>query len=93
MSPVFDKVYDEAVKPYIDETLTIEQAFYTGKEPIKAFMLAQTRVTDIGTFINISGYKNIKSPEEAPMSVIIPAFITSELKTAFQIGFMLFVPF
>lgn len=93
MSPVFDKVYNDAVKPYIDEQLTIGQAFNTGKEPIKKFMLAQTRVTDIGTFINISGYKNIKSPEEAPMSVIIPAFITSELKTAFQIGFMLFVPF
>ena len=93
MSPVFDKVYDEAVKPYIDETLTIEQAFHTGKEPIKDFMLAQTRITDLETFVEISGYQNINSVEEAPMSVIIPAFITSELKTAFQIGFMLFVPF
>ncbi|QYK00309.1 flagellar type III secretion system pore protein FliP [Shewanella psychrotolerans] len=93
MAPVFDKIYDNAVKPYIDETLTIDQAFDTGKGPLKEFMLAQTRITDLQTFIEISGYKNIQSPEDAPMSVLIPAFITSELKTAFQIGFMLFVPF
>jgi len=56
-------------------------------------MLSQVRTTDLQTFIEISGYKDIQSPEQAPMSVVIPAFITSELKTAFQIGFMLFVPF
>ncbi|QDO83474.1 flagellar type III secretion system pore protein FliP [Shewanella psychropiezotolerans] len=93
MAPVFDKIYDEAVKPYIAETMNIEQAFNIGKEPIKTFMLAQTRVTDLDTFIEISGYQNINSPEDVPMSVLIPSFITSELKTAFQIGFMLFVPF
>ncbi|WP_394392245.1 flagellar type III secretion system pore protein FliP [Shewanella woodyi] len=93
MSPVFDKVYDSAVKPYMNESMNIEQAFHVGKEPIKEFMLAQTRVTDLETFVEISGYQNINSVDEAPMSVIIPAFITSELKTAFQIGFMLFVPF
>ncbi|QYJ99591.1 flagellar type III secretion system pore protein FliP [Shewanella rhizosphaerae] len=93
MAPVFDKIYDQAVKPYIDETMTIEQAYDKGKEPLRAFMLAQTRLTDLETFVEISGYQNIQSPEDAPMSVLIPAFITSELKTAFQIGFMLFVPF
>ncbi|BAJ01413.1 flagellar type III secretion system pore protein FliP [Shewanella violacea] len=93
MAPVFDKIYDEAVKPYIAETMDIEQAFNIGKEPIKTFMLAQTRLTDLDTFIEISGYQNIDSPEDVPMSVLIPSFITSELKTAFQIGFMLFVPF
>ncbi|WP_425602008.1 flagellar type III secretion system pore protein FliP [Shewanella insulae] len=93
MAPVFDKIYDQAVKPYMDETLTIEQAYDKGKEPLRAFMLAQTRLTDLETFVEISGYQNIQSPEDAPMSVLIPAFITSELKTAFQIGFMLFVPF
>ncbi|MBE7213881.1 flagellar type III secretion system pore protein FliP [Shewanella benthica] len=93
MAPVFDKIYAEAVKPYIAETMNIEQAFNIGKEPIKTFMLAQTRVTDLDTFIEISGYQNINSPEDVPMSVLIPSFITSELKTAFQIGFMLFVPF
>ena len=93
MAPVFDEIYAEAVKPYIAETMNIEQAFDIGKEPIKTFMLAQTRVTALDTFIEISGYQNINSPEDVPMSVLIPSFITSELKTAFQIGFMLFVPF
>jgi flagellar biosynthetic protein FliP len=93
MAPVFDKIYEQGVKPYMDETLTIDQAFERGKLPLKDFMLAQVRITDLETFVNIAGYDNIKTPEEAPMSVLIPAFITSELKTAFQIGFMLFVPF
>ncbi|WP_326490268.1 flagellar type III secretion system pore protein FliP [Shewanella sp. AS1] len=93
MSPVFTKIYDSAVQPYMNDGLTIEQAYEVGKEPLKAFMLAQTRITDLQTFIDIAGYDNIPSPEAAPMQVLIPAFITSELKTAFQIGFMLFVPF
>ncbi|MBB1438945.1 flagellar type III secretion system pore protein FliP [Shewanella sp. SG41-4] len=93
MAPVFDKIYAEAVEPYINETMTLTQAYDVGKEPIKTFMLSQVRTTDLQTFIEISGYKDIESPEQAPMSVVIPAFITSELKTAFQIGFMLFVPF
>ncbi len=93
MAPVFDKIYEEAVKPYMAETVNVEQAFNIGKEPIKSFMLAQTRLTDLDTFIEISGYQNINAPEDVPMSVLIPSFITSELKTAFQIGFMLFVPF
>lgn len=93
MAPVFDRIYNEGVKPYIEEQLTLQQAFEKGKEPIRSFMLGQVRTTDLKTFIDISGYKDIKSPEEAPMSVLVPAFITSELKTAFQIGFMLFVPF
>lgn len=93
MSPIFDKIYEQAVQPYIEQGLPIEQAFENGKAPLKAFMLSQTRITDIDTFIDIAGYQNIETPEDAPMRIIIPAFITSELKTAFQIGFMLFVPF
>ncbi|WP_242620382.1 MULTISPECIES: flagellar type III secretion system pore protein FliP [Shewanella] len=93
MAPVFDKIYTQAVEPYIEEQMTLTQAYEVGKEPLKAFMLSQVRTTDLETFIEISGYQNIQSPEQTPMSVLIPAFITSELKTAFQIGFMLFVPF
>lgn len=93
MSPVFEEINDRAVQPYINETLPIDQALLAGKEPLKTFMLSQTRLTDLDTFIEIAGYQDINSPEETPMSVVIPAFITSELKTAFQIGFMLFVPF
>ncbi len=93
MSPIFNKIYDQAIKPYMDEKMTIEQAYDVGKKPLMDFMLSQTRTTDLQTFVEISGYKDIKSPEEAPIQVLIPAFITSELKTAFQIGFMLFIPF
>lgn len=93
MAPIFTQIYDAGVKPYMEDKMTLQQAYDQGKEPLKAFMLAQTRVTDLKTFIDIAGYDNIAEPEQAPMSVIIPAFITSELKTAFQIGFMLFIPF
>lgn len=93
MAPVFDRIHAEAVEPYMNETMTMQQAYEVGKEPLRQFMLAQVRTTDLETFIEISGYTNITSPEQAPMTVLIPAFITSELKTAFQIGFMLFVPF
>ncbi len=93
MAPVFDEINEKAIQPYINETLPVDQALLAGKEPLKSFMLSQTRLTDLDTFIEIAGYDNIQSPEETPMSVVIPAFITSELKTAFQIGFMLFVPF
>ncbi|GGZ00705.1 hypothetical protein GCM10007169_17040 [Shewanella fodinae] len=93
MSPVFDKIYDNAVQPYMNETMTLQQAIKTGEGPLKQFMLAQTRNTDLNSFIEIAGYKNIQKPEDTPMTVVIPAFITSELKTAFQIGFMLFIPF
>ncbi|WP_298769254.1 flagellar type III secretion system pore protein FliP [uncultured Shewanella sp.] len=93
MTPVFDEIYDDAVKPYIEQDMAIDTAFERGKAPLKAFMLSQVRMTDLDTFLEISAYPGITEPEDAPLSVIIPAFITSELKTAFQIGFMLFVPF
>ncbi|WP_025821638.1 flagellar type III secretion system pore protein FliP [Shewanella marina] len=93
MSPVFTQVYEQAVQPYMDAKINIEQAYEIGHQPLKQFMLSQTRVTDLNTFIEISGYQNINSVNDAPMQIIIPAFITSELKTAFQIGFMLFIPF
>ncbi|BCV31863.1 MAG: flagellar type III secretion system pore protein FliP [Shewanella algae] len=93
MAPVFDRIYDDAVQPYMNDSMTLQQAFDAGQSPLKKFMLSQTRTTDLNSFIEISGYQNINNPEDAPMTVVIPAFITSELKTAFQIGFMLFVPF
>jgi len=92
MSPVFDRVNADALQPYINEEITSMQAFEKGKQPFHDFMLAQTRVTDLQTFIEISGTE-VNSPQETPMRILIPAFMTSELKTAFQIGFMLFIPF
>lgn len=93
MAPVFDKVNQNALQPYLNEELTSLQAFEQAKLPMKEFMLSQTRVTDLDSFAQIAGIEQLNSAEEAPMTVIIPAFITSELKTAFQIGFMFFIPF
>ncbi|ELV8623401.1 flagellar type III secretion system pore protein FliP [Vibrio cidicii] len=92
MSPVINEVNEQAVQPYLNEQLTARQAFDIAQGPIKAFMLKQTRVKDLETFVNMSG-EQVANPEDVSMAVLIPAFITSELKTAFQIGFMLFLPF
>ncbi|MDG3088767.1 flagellar type III secretion system pore protein FliP [Vibrio hannami] len=92
MSPVIDKVNTDAVQPYLNEQITARQAFDQAQGPMKSFMLKQTRVKDLETFVNISG-SDVQNPEDVSMAVLIPAFITSELKTAFQIGFMLFLPF
>ncbi|MEX0336556.1 flagellar type III secretion system pore protein FliP [Vibrio tubiashii] len=92
MSPVLNKINDEAIQPYINEQITAREAFDVAQVPMKDFMLKQTRVKDLETFVNISG-STATAPEDVSMAVLIPAFITSELKTAFQIGFMLFLPF
>lgn len=92
MSPVFHKINQQALQPYIGEKISAKQAFDRAEQPMKSFMLKQTRVKDLETFVKISG-SDAKNPEDVSMSVLIPAFITSELKTAFQIGFMLFLPF
>lgn len=92
MSPVFERINNNALQPYLNEELTSMQAFELGKIPMQEFMLAQTRVTDIDTFMRIAKVQ-ANSPEEVPFRVLIPAFVTSELKTAFQIGFMVFIPF
>lgn len=93
MSPVLNKVYDEAAKPYIDGQMSAEQAFGKGIEPIKRFMLDQTRESDLALFAGIAQRTDIESPEDSPLSIIIPGFMVSELKTAFQIGFLVFIPF
>lgn len=93
MAPVFEKIYQQAVEPYMKETLSFEKAIAVASEPLKTFMLGQTRENDISMFARISGKKDIESPQHVPMSILLPAFVTSELKTAFQIGFLLFIPF
>lgn len=94
MAPVFDEINTRALQPYLDETMTSRQAFDEAKEPLRAFMLSQTRVTDLDSFVRIAGEEGkYLTPEEVPITILIPAFVTSELKTAFQIGFMLFIPF
>jgi flagellar biosynthetic protein FliP len=92
MSPVLDKINENALQPYLNEEITSIQAFEQAKGPMRSFMLAQTRLTDLETFVRIAKIE-VDEPSQVPMQVLIPAFITSELKTAFQIGFMLFIPF
>lgn len=92
MSPVLDRVNAEALQPYLAEEISSKQALTLAEQPIRDFMLAQTRVKDLETFLNIAGVE-VSNEAEVPLRVLIPAFVTSELKTAFQIGFMLFLPF
>lgn len=93
MTPVWERVNAEALQPYIAEEVTPLEAVQLAKAPLQEFMLAQTREVDLDMFARIGGYEVIASPEEVPFVVLVPAFVTSELKTAFQIGFMLFIPF
>jgi len=92
MAPVFEKIYDDAVLPYIDEKIEMPQALEKAQGPIREFMVAQTREVDLNMFADIAG-KKIESPETIPFSLLVPSFITSELKTAFQIGFLIYIPF
>jgi len=92
MAPVFDRINESALQPYLNEQITITQALEKGKKPMMEFMLAQTRLKDLQTFLEIADVQ-VDSPAEVPITVLIPAFVTSELKTAFQIGFMIFIPF
>ncbi|MAD74933.1 MAG: flagellar biosynthetic protein FliP [Rheinheimera sp.] len=93
MAPVFKTVNEQAIQPYLDESITPVQALDAAIVPVKAFMLHQTRIRDLDTFAQIAGLEVLEQAQDYPMTVVIPAFITSELKTAFQIGFMLFIPF
>ena len=93
MGPVFDKIYVEAYQPYADNKITLAQAMERGAAPLKAFMMKQTREADLALFVKLSGGPQLNGPEDVPLRVLAPAFVTSELKTAFQIGFAVFIPF
>ncbi len=93
MAPVFERVNQDALQPYLGNRIGTEQALAQGGKPLREFMLRQTRESDIALFARISGREKIESPEDVPFSLLLPAFVTSELKTAFQIGFLLFIPF
>ena len=93
MSPVYDKVYATAWVPYSEEKISFQEALDKGSVPFKTFMLHQTRETDLALFVKISNSAALQSPDQVPMKILVPAFVTSELKTAFQIGFVIFIPF
>jgi flagellar biosynthetic protein FliP len=93
MSPVFDKIYNEAYLPYSEGKMPMERALNTAQQPLKSFMLKQTREADLALFLKLAKTDQIASPDAIPLRVLVPAFVTSELKTAFQIGFLIFIPF
>jgi flagellar biosynthetic protein FliP len=93
MGPVFDRIYTEAYQPLQENKISMTQALERGAAPLKTFMMKQTRQADLALFVKISRSPALQGPDDVPLRVLIPAFITSELKTAFQIGFAIFIPF
>jgi flagellar biosynthetic protein FliP len=93
MAPVWQKINQEALKPYYEERITSEEALDLASAPIKSFMLKQTREQDLALFVKISGEKRPEKQSDISLTVLIPAFVISELKTAFQIGFLIYMPF
>lgn len=92
MTPVLDKINNDALQPYLNDQMTSREAFDKAQVPLHQFMLEQTRIKDLNSFMEFANI-HVDKPEEVPMRVLIPAFMISELKTAFQIGFMIFLPF
>lgn len=93
MAPVWNTVNEQALQPYLNKSLSPEKAIEAAATPVRAFMMKQIRENDLALFVSASGESRPKSPEDVPFLVVVPAFIISELKTAFQIGFMLYIPF
>ncbi|MDQ9170828.1 flagellar type III secretion system pore protein FliP [Oxalobacteraceae bacterium R-40] len=93
MGPVFDKIYADAYQPLSENKITMTQALERGVAPLKTFMLKQTREADLAMYVKMSNTPALQGPEDVPLRVLIPAFVTSELKTAFQISFAIFIPF
>jgi len=93
MSPVLSQIYQTAWQPLQSNSITMEQALTEGVKPLRAFMLDQTRESDLALFAGIAKVDMIEGPEAVPLRILVPAFVTSELKTAFQIGFTIFIPF
>ena len=93
MSPVLDRIYVDAYQPLSENRITFVQAVERGAVPLRGFMLKQTREADIGLYARLAKLPALESANDIPMRVLIPAFVTSELKTAFQIAFIIFIPF
>ncbi|MCH8178401.1 MAG: flagellar type III secretion system pore protein FliP [Proteobacteria bacterium] len=93
MGPTLDKVYKDAYEPFSANQITFTEALERGQAPMRSFMLKQTRQSDLGLFTRLAKLEGQVKPETVPMRVLVPAFVTSELKSAFQIGFLIFIPF
>ncbi|EGF33765.1 Flagellar biosynthesis protein fliP [Oxalobacteraceae bacterium IMCC9480] len=93
MGPVFDKIYADAYLPLQENKINMTQAMERGAAPLKAFMMKQTRQADLALYVKMSNSPALQGPDDVPLRILVPAFITSELKTAFQISFAIFIPF
>jgi flagellar biosynthesis protein FliP len=93
MAPTLERVNENAIAPYSAGQINAEQAIAEAGDEFQVFMIRQTRETDLAMFADMAGAPKFESPADVPFSILLPAFVTSELKTAFQIGFMLFLPF
>ena len=93
MAPVFTQAYEQGVKPYSEGTIDKTQALERGLAPIRAFMLKQTREKDLALFVRLSGMPKPATADDVPLRALVPGFVVSELRIAFQIGFVLFIPF
>ncbi|MBF7081952.1 flagellar type III secretion system pore protein FliP [Desulfallas sp. Bu1-1] len=93
MAPVFQQVNEQAIRPYLDNQISQQQAWEKAYAPLRSFMLKQTREKDLALFVKLSGMDRPDNERDLPATVLMPAFVISELKTAFQIGFMIYVPF
>ena len=93
MSPTTNKIYDNAIAPYMEQKITTKEAFEIGQKPLRSFMLNQTRPEDLKVFYQMSKLPRPKNYDDVPMSILMPAFVISELRAAFQIGFLIYLPF
>jgi len=93
MAPVFDKIYADAYLPFSENKMALQEALDKGSVPLKKFMMKQTRETDLALFVKLANSPQLNGPDDVPLRILMPAFVTSELKTAFQIGFAVFIPF
>jgi len=93
MGPTFERSYDLGVKPLLDKQMELPEAFEAAGGPVKEFMLKQTRQADLAMFAKLARAEHMKCPEQISLRILLPSFVISELKTAFQIGFTIFIPF
>ena len=93
MTPVIDRIHADAIDPYLNEQIGFGDALGKAQVPLREFMLAQTRESDLKLFADMSNTGQIAGPATTPFTILVPAFVTSELKTGFQIGFLIFLPF
>lgn len=93
MAPTFQQIYDDALDPLFQEEITLDEAYENASRPIKEFMASHTRQKDLALFLNYTDAERPETVQDIPLTALVPAFAISELKTAFQIGFMIFIPF